>query len=185
MARHVNRHRSSGAVLESSLAVEKEVLSSGLALASKLVEQALDAKTRSVFGLIFHKVPAPHLPPAPVRRCISVTMPLFSRSSLLVCRRPRSRWENAILTTAAYEDLGANIPTYYAKTYGDTAAMQAYGFNRTGFGPHEQEHTYQYQVLGPLYTLFYLLGHPFSAGSPLKDAADRYGAGQGSWWPHW
>gem|GEM_PF-4849469 len=31
-------------------------------LAGKLVEQGQDAKTRSVFGLIFHKVPAPHLP---------------------------------------------------------------------------------------------------------------------------
>ncbi len=62
---------------------------------------------------------------------------------------------------------------------GDTAGAWTY------LGYHEQEHTYQYQILGPLYPLFYLLVHPFSAGSPLENAAYRYGAGQGSWWPHW
>ncbi len=35
---------------------------------------------------------------------------------------------------------------------GDTAGAWTY------LGYHEQEHTYQYQVLGPLYPLFYLLG---------------------------
>jgi hypothetical protein len=90
---------------------------------------------------------------------------------------------NTILSSDSFAILGTNIRTYYAREAGDAAAMEAFGFNRTGYGFHEMGHTFEWQLLGPLFPVFYLLSHPFSASSPFENAADRYGAGQGSWWP--
>ena len=59
-------------------------------------------------------------------------------------------------------------------------------------GEHEKAHTYQYQTLGPFFGPAYMLAGGFSGptnpsattrGNPFEDAAQRYGSGQGSWWP--
>ena len=90
---------------------------------------------------------------------------------------------NTILTNSSFADLSQNIPTYYARQYGDAAAMDLNGCTRTNYGWHEGAHIFQYQLLGPLYLPVYLLTHPFSASSPFENAADQYGAGQGNWVP--
>jgi hypothetical protein len=67
----------------------------------------------------------------------------------------------------------------------------AYGDPNVNIGKHEQAHTYQYQALGPLFAPTYMAagGFPDPArrsgklGNALEDAAQRYGGGQGSWWP--
>jgi hypothetical protein len=48
-------------------------------------------------------------------------------------------------------------------------------------GRHEQAHTYQYQLLGPLFLPVYFLAGGISARNPLERAANEYAAG-GSWW---
>jgi hypothetical protein len=62
---------------------------------------------------------------------------------------------------------------------------RAYGDPNVKFGPHEEGHTYQAQVLGPLYGPAYLLGGGFTGleGNVFERAAQRYGGGRGSWWP--
>lgn len=51
-------------------------------------------------------------------------------------------------------------------------------------GWHEEAHTYQCQVLGPLFGLIYLLlGGGARASNPLERSANRYARGHGSWWP--
>lgn len=61
----------------------------------------------------------------------------------------------------------------------------AYGDARVNLGRHEQAHTYQYQVLGPLFVLayFWVGGFCGPAGNPFERAAQRFGARQESWWP--
>ena len=50
-------------------------------------------------------------------------------------------------------------------------------------GDHERAHTYQYEILGPFYALFWIAGGGPRASNPLEDAADNYATGTGSWWP--
>jgi hypothetical protein len=58
-----------------------------------------------------------------------------------------------------------------------------YGDDRLlNLGRHEAAHTFQYQVLGPLFVPVYLLCGGISARNPFERAANDYAAG-GSWWP--
>jgi hypothetical protein len=55
-------------------------------------------------------------------------------------------------------------------------------------GDHERAHTYQYEVLGPLFLPMYLLlgwwrGGVISARNPFEAAADRYAQFGRGWWP--
>ena len=60
----------------------------------------------------------------------------------------------------------------------------AYGDPNVRVGPHEEGHTYQAQALGPFYGPAWLLGGGKSGlSNPYEAAAQRYGAGGGSWWP--
>jgi RHS repeat-associated protein len=59
-------------------------------------------------------------------------------------------------------------------------------YDRTAFvnvGLHEQAHTYQYQVLGPLFVpAWALFGGP-QASNPFERAADDFAQGTKGWWP--
>ena len=58
-----------------------------------------------------------------------------------------------------------------------------YGDARTlPVGRHEAAHTFQYQLLGPLFVPVYLCCGGISARNPLEQAANAYAAG-GHWWP--
>jgi hypothetical protein len=68
----------------------------------------------------------------------------------------------------------------------------AYEDPNVNSGKHEEGHTYQYQTLGPLFLPAYMVAGgvptgPADAsgklGNVFEDAAQRYGSGQGSWWP--
>ncbi len=61
----------------------------------------------------------------------------------------------------------------------------AYGDPCITLGRHEQAHTYQYQLLGPLFIPVYCLsgGCRGPDNNPLEQAAQDYGAGRGAWWP--
>lgn len=69
----------------------------------------------------------------------------------------------------------------------DPGAGCAYGEACVNLGRHEQAHTLQYQLLGPLFLpVYFLLGG--CAGpkrNPLERAAQNFGAGRGAWWPSW
>ncbi len=54
--------------------------------------------------------------------------------------------------------------------------------NYTQVGPHEMGHTYQYQLLGPLFLPVYLMSGGVSANNPWEQAADNYALG-GNWFP--
>lgn len=60
----------------------------------------------------------------------------------------------------------------------------AYGDARVNIGRHEQAHTYQYQLLGPLFVLVYFLrgGLAGPSKNPLERAAQNFGAGRDEWW---
>jgi RHS repeat-associated protein len=47
------------------------------------------------------------------------------------------------------------------------------------FGPHEQAHTYQYELLGPFFLPVYFLNGGISARNPLEISADNFA--QGGW----
>ena len=50
-------------------------------------------------------------------------------------------------------------------------------------GTHEEGHTYQYEVLGPLFfPIWLILGGP-SSNNPLETAADTYATTQKGWFP--
>ncbi len=50
-------------------------------------------------------------------------------------------------------------------------------------GVHEQAHTYQYEVMGPLYGPAWILGGGPTASNPWENAADNFATNTGSWWP--
>jgi hypothetical protein len=59
----------------------------------------------------------------------------------------------------------------------------AYGDVSVNLGRHEQAHTYQYQLLGPLFVLVYCLcGAATPDKNPLERAAQNFGARRGNWW---
>lgn len=58
--------------------------------------------------------------------------------------------------------------------YGDSRCLRV--------GRHEQAHTLQYQLLGPLFLPAYLCCGGISARNPFERAANDYAAG-GPWWP--
>ena len=64
------------------------------------------------------------------------------------------------------------------------SAPDAYGDPSVTYGRHEEAHTYQSQVLGPLFIPTYLLtGKPGHGSHPLEQAAQSYGRREGHWWP--
>ncbi len=59
-----------------------------------------------------------------------------------------------------------------------------YGDACVQLGRHEQAHTFQYQVLGVLFIPVYLIAATRGVDhNPFEIAAQRFGSGQGSWWP--
>jgi hypothetical protein len=84
---------------------------------------------------------------------------------------------NVILNTEPTLDV--SVPTYAAMAAGPPYS------DFVNLGSHESAHTYQYQVLGPLFFPVYLLaGGAFTANSPFESAADNY-ARTGSGWLPW
>lgn len=61
----------------------------------------------------------------------------------------------------------------------------AYGEACANLGRHEQAHTLQYQLLGPLFVPVYFMLGGFCGPqrNPLERAAQDFGAGRGAWWP--
>ncbi len=61
----------------------------------------------------------------------------------------------------------------------------AYGDASVNLGRHEEAHTLQYQLLGPLFIPVYFLCGGISGPdrNPLEKAAQNFGRGSGSWWP--
>jgi RHS repeat-associated protein len=57
------------------------------------------------------------------------------------------------------------------------------GLGDVVFGPHEEGHTYQYELLGPFFLPVYFISGGISANNPLENSADDYSQGVGSWWP--
>ncbi len=71
-----------------------------------------------------------------------------------------------------YNDIN---PSDFVARYDQTALVM--------IGLHEEAHTYQYQVLGPLFLPVYFLSGGISADNPFENAADNYAQGTGGWWP--
>jgi hypothetical protein len=86
---------------------------------------------------------------------------------------------NVILLSA--ESLDVRVRSYRSR------ARRARGA-AIRLGDHERAHTYQYQVLGPLFLPTYLLlgwlrGGAISVHNPFELAADRYALTGRGWWP--
>lgn len=91
------------------------------------------------------------------------------------------RFENIPLGRGALT-LG-NIVLYSHHCAPDTETTGMYGDSRClRIGKHEQAHTLQYQLLGPLFLPVYLCCGGISARNPFERAANDYAAG-GHWWP--
>ena len=155
-------------------------IATGFAVAGIPLDRAVLAEVVTTLGSVpiaEYATPSTKELPEAVRKYVKV------HDGMLLANHGALTLGNTILTSDSFTTLGNDIRTYYARQAGDAAAMGAYGFNRTGYGFHEMGHTFQYQILGIFYPIFYLFNHPFTAASPFENAADRYGAGQGSWWP--
>ncbi len=75
------------------------------------------------------------------------------------------------------------IPTYMAR-YDYLSGLPLPANPYVDLGGHEEAHTYQASVLGPLFIPVYGLQSLFSSGpSPLENAADKYGQTGKGWWP--
>lgn len=86
---------------------------------------------------------------------------------------------NVILLTT--ESLDVAVRSYRGRLRGIRLA-------RIRLGDHERAHTYQYEVLGPLFLPVYLwlgwrAGGVISAHNPFEAAADRYALTGKGWWP--
>ncbi len=91
------------------------------------------------------------------------------------------RFENIPLGRGALT-LG-NIVLYSRHCAPDIEAIGMYGDSRClRIGKHEQAHTLQYQLLGPLFLPVYLCCGGISARNPFERAANDYADG-GHWWP--
>jgi RHS repeat-associated protein len=76
-----------------------------------------------------------------------------------------------------------NVILYHEAVPSDIVPRYDYSAN-VRLGTHERGHTYQGQVLGPLFGPVYLLsGGAFTGRSPFEIAADNFAGGSGSWWP--
>jgi len=64
----------------------------------------------------------------------------------------------------------------YAKDYGPNRTGDSYG-RKTNNGLHEKGHTYQYQLLGPLFLPIYFSSGGISARNPWEQAADNFALG--------
>ena len=69
----------------------------------------------------------------------------------------------------------------YANGFGPNKNYDSYG-RETNTGLHEKAHTYQYQLLGPLFLPIYFSSGGISARNPWEQAADNFALG-GSWMP--
>lgn len=81
-----------------------------------------------------------------------------------------------------YTDLNRAIMTY------ECAARAKHGLplpqvRTVHLGRHEEAHTRQYQVLGPLFLPVYLLTLLLPSPTPFERAADRYAYSGEGWWP--
>jgi len=78
-----------------------------------------------------------------------------------------------------------NIILYNAVSPGDYTSRynDPSGPLTINYGFHENGHTLQNQVLGPLFLPVYLLNGGVSARNPFENAADDHAEGTGSWWP--
>ena len=63
------------------------------------------------------------------------------------------------------------------------SAPDAYGDPSVTYGRHEEAHTYQSQVLGPLFIPTYLSNGLPSRHHPFEHAAQQWAKGEGHWWP--
>ena len=59
----------------------------------------------------------------------------------------------------------------------------AYYDKSVPYGLHEEAHTYQSQVLGPLFIPTYLSNGLPSRHHPFEQAAQQWAKGEGHWWP--
>ncbi len=75
-----------------------------------------------------------------------------------------------------------NVQLFYAAVPSDPVPRYS-GTSYVILGTHEAAHTYQSQLLGPLFFPVYLLTGGISKKNPFENAADNYAAGTGSWWP--
>ena len=81
---------------------------------------------------------------------------------------------------------GTAVTLGNAISYGRDAGPDtwgSYGDRNVKIGPHEEGHTYQSQVLGPLFVPAWLLGGGPGLKNPFESAAQRYGRDGGRWWP--
>ena len=62
-------------------------------------------------------------------------------------------------------------------------APDAYGDPSVTYGRHEEAHTYQSQVLGPLFIPTYLSNGLPSRHHPFEHAAQQWAKEEGHWWP--
>lgn len=63
------------------------------------------------------------------------------------------------------------------------ADVYAYVDPKVPYGRHEEAHTYQSQVLEPLFIPTHLSNGLPSRHHPFEQAAQAYGKGEGHWWP--
>jgi hypothetical protein len=80
---------------------------------------------------------------------------------------------------SATPDSGKNLGDgYYTYAYGaDSSGRLPTDSDRIILGAHESEHTYQAEILGPLFLPTYLLSGGISSNNWLENAADKVGNG--------
>ena len=76
-----------------------------------------------------------------------------------------------------------NVQLYHDSNPGSFGPRYDDGSGLVQYGPHEQAHTYQYQVLGPFFLPTYFFSGGISANNPFEVSADNYAQRIGGWWP--
>ena len=96
----------------------------------------------------------------------------FANSAIQVTGAPFGDPKGGAITIGNVQIFHLVAPDDSTSTYSDPTLKVQYG-------PHEEGHTWQYELLGPFFAPVYFLSGGISKTNPFENSADNYGRAVG------